>query len=177
MTNIINYSVTKYLPLTMIAIVNNMGPLVTIVLAFFILKERIKAFEIVMIFLTVAGVLVVVIFAEPQSDESTADASSTLMIVLYCALFCNPVLTAGGSISMRKMKKFHEAVVSFYLNLSIGISSCILVLCLSHSFAPITQFDWISWMLSIGTGFTALTSQTSRFIALKLQKASKLQKL
>ena len=67
MTNIINYSVTKYLPLTMIAIVNNMGPLVTLVLAFFLLKERIKGFEIVMIFLTVAGVLVVVIFADPSS--------------------------------------------------------------------------------------------------------------
>ena len=62
MTNIINYSVTKYLPLTFIAIVNNMGPLVAIILAFFILKERIKGFEIVMIVLTVLGVLVVVIF-------------------------------------------------------------------------------------------------------------------
>lgn len=66
-TNIINYSVTKYLPLTMIAIVNNMGPLVTLVLAYFILKENVKRFEILMIVLTVAGVLVVVIFENPDS--------------------------------------------------------------------------------------------------------------
>ena len=78
---------------------------------------------------------------------------------------------------MRKMKKFHEAVVSFYLNWSIGLSSLALVLILSHEFTPIANFDWVSWLLSIGTGFTALTSQTARFIALKLQKASKLQKL
>ena len=70
-TNIINYSVTKFLPLTLIAIVNNMGPLVTVVLAFFILKERIKTFEIVMILLTVGGVLTVVIGESP--DAAAAD--------------------------------------------------------------------------------------------------------
>ena len=175
MTNIINYSVTKYLPLTMIAIVNNMGPLVTLVFAYFLLKERIKRFEILMIALTVAGVLVVVISADPSaSDSSTTATSSTFKYVLYGCLFCNPILVAGGSISMRKMKKFHEAVVSFYLNWSIGLTSLILVLALGLDFGVIARFDWVSWLLSIGTGLTALTSQTCRFIALKLQKASKL---
>lgn len=175
MTNIINYSVTKYLPLTMIAIVNNMGPLVTLVLAYLILKERIKRFEILMIVLTVAGVLVVVIFADPNaSDSSTTTTSTTFKYVLYGCLFCNPILVAGGSISMRKMKKFHEAVVSFYLNWSIGLTSLVMVLALGLDFKVIAQFDWVSWLLSVGTGLTALTSQTCRFIALKLQKASKL---
>ena len=65
MTNIINYSVAKFIPLTMIAIVNNMGPLITVVLAFIILKERIKCFEILMICLTVGGIFLVVIFENP----------------------------------------------------------------------------------------------------------------
>ena len=159
MTNIINYSVTKYLPLTLIAIVNNMGPLVTIVLAFFILKERIKSFEVVMILLTLVGVLTVVIFTDPNTeDSSSASASTTLMIVLYTALFLNPFLVAGGSISMRKMKKFHDATVSFYLNLSIGVSSLIIILAFGANFTPIKNFDWQSWLLSIGTGLTAVTS-------------------
>jgi drug/metabolite transporter (DMT)-like permease len=75
MTNIINYSVTKYLPLTLIAIVNNMGPLITVILAFFLLKERIKGFEILMICLTVGGVLIVVLFESSQSQTSSAQAS------------------------------------------------------------------------------------------------------
>lgn len=75
MTNIINYSVTKYLPLTLIAIVNNMGPLITVILAFFILKERIKCFEIMMICLTVGGVLIVVLFENSESQTSSAQAS------------------------------------------------------------------------------------------------------
>ena len=86
----------------------------------------------------------------------------------------NPILVAGGSISMRKMKKFHEAVVSFYLNLSIGVSSLAIILILKCGFSPIASFDWVSWTLSFGTGFMALTSQTCRFMALKLQKAAKL---
>ena len=68
-TNIINYSVTKYLPLTIIAIVNNMSPVMTVILAFFILKEKIKRFEMVMLFLTVAGVLEVVTTGEPSDED------------------------------------------------------------------------------------------------------------
>ena len=97
--------------------------------------------------------------------------------VLYGTLFCNPFLVAGGSIAMRKMKKFHEAVVSWYLNWSIGISSLIIVLAMGSGFGAIANFDWVSWLLSIATGLTALSYTTCRFIALKFQKASKLQKL
>ena len=39
MTNIINYSLTKYLPLTIISVVSNMSPIIVIVLAYLILKE------------------------------------------------------------------------------------------------------------------------------------------
>lgn len=78
---------------------------------------------------------------------------------------------------MRKMKKFHEAVVSWYLNWTIGLSSLVIIFAMGMGFQPIANFDWVSWLLSVGTGFFGLTSQTCRFIALKLQKASKLQKL
>lgn len=68
MTNIINYSVTKYLPLTLIAVCNNMSPLIVCVLAFILLKEKLKKFEIVMILLTVAGIVIVVVFQNPDSS-------------------------------------------------------------------------------------------------------------
>lgn len=168
MTNIINYSVTKYIPLTLIAIVNNMSPLICVILAFFILKERVKGFEILMIVLTVAGIFVVVLFENPDPTDQTSQVSNTMKYVLYGCLLANPFLTAGGSISMRKMKKFHEAVVSWYLNWSIGLTSIIVCFAAGMGFRPIANFDWVSWLLSIGTGFFGLTSQTCRFIALKL---------
>ena len=60
-TNIINYSVTKFLPLTMIAIVNNLGPPITVFFAYLFLKEKLKKFDVVMISLSVAAILVVVV--------------------------------------------------------------------------------------------------------------------
>ena len=70
LTNIINFAVTKFLPLTIIGVINNLGPPVTMVVAFFVLKEKIKAFEIVMITLTVGCILVIVIGGNKDSDES-----------------------------------------------------------------------------------------------------------
>ena len=178
LTNVINFTVAKYLPLTLIAIVNNMGPLIAVILAFFLLKERLKCFELQMIFFTLIGVFVVVFFQDPAEEESTTNQLGTaLTYVLYIVMFLNPFLTAGGTIAMRKMKKFHEAVVSFYLNSSIAVTSFLLVLTFGWGFVPIAQFDWVSWLLSFGTGFFAVASQTCRFKALKMQKASKLQKL
>ena len=46
----------------MIAIVNNLGPPITVLMAFIVLKERIKKFEMLMILMTVAGIMIVVIF-------------------------------------------------------------------------------------------------------------------
>lgn len=75
---------------------------------------------------------------------------------------------------MRKMKKFHEAVVSWYLNWGIGITAIVVLLATGSGFEPIKKFDWVSWLLSLGTGLTGVSSQTCRFVALKLQKAAKL---
>ena len=62
MTNIINFSLVKYLPLTMIAIVTNMAPLIAMVLAYFILKEKLTIFDVTMLTLTFLGIVIVVSF-------------------------------------------------------------------------------------------------------------------
>ena len=61
---------------------------------------------------------------------------------MYGVLALNPFLSAAGTISMRKMKKFHEAVVSFYLNWGIGLTSLVVVLAMGADFSPIAEFDW-----------------------------------
>ena len=47
----------------------------------------------------------------------------------------------------------------------------------ADSFSIFKEFDWQSWVLSIATAATSVYSETMRFKALKLQKASALQKL
>ena len=78
---------------------------------------------------------------------------------------------------MRKMKKFNDVVVSWYLQWSVLISSAIFMVSLGESFAIYGEFDWVSWLLVALAAATSVYSETFRFKAFKLQKASSLQVL
>ena len=134
MLNVVEFSVVKYIPLTMISIVCNMSPLITIVFAFLLLKEKIKTFEVIMVILLIGGVVTVVTGVQADDSDQDTDESTTLKYGIWAALFLAPFLEAAGSIAMRTMKKFHVAVVSWYLNWGILITSLILVLALGEGF-------------------------------------------
>ena len=68
---------------------------------------------------------------------------------------------------MRKMKKFHDATVSWYLNWTMGLVALIMTLALRSGFTPIRNFDAVSWILSFLTGFIGVTTSTLRFMALR----------
>ena len=97
-----------------------------------------------------------------------------ILYVEYFALFTVPLLSAGGNIAMRKMQNFHDAVVSWYLTMCMGIVCLVAILATGSGIQPILQFDAISWLLSMGTGLFGMTATTLKFKALKLEKASKL---
>lgn len=98
-------------------------------------------------------------------------------ILLYLALFASPILSAGGTISMRQMRKSNDAVVSWYLNWAILIMTLTVIFFTGQGFGPVVNFDSVSWMFTFGAGFATLSSQILKFKALKLETASLLQKL
>ena len=94
-TNIIQYSITKYIPLTIISIVINLAPIFVFLLAFFILKEVIKRYDFIMLLFTLVGILTVILGIEKEKMDS--DKESPLpMLILYLLLLSNPMLPAGG---------------------------------------------------------------------------------
>ena len=99
------------------------------------------------------------------------------MWVCYLLLFFNPFLSAGGTVAMRKMPKFGDATVGWYLQWATGIVALILILALGQGFDIYGKFGWQDWLYAFGTGFTSVYSETARFKALKLYKAAALQKL
>ena len=112
--------------LTAIAIITSLNPLVTVVMAYLILKEKIQRFEIGVLFFSVIAIIA---FSITGDSEEALSKSSTPIWVYYIALSTVPFLAAGGTIAMRKMKKFHEAVVSWYLNLALlGCSLTVLLI-------------------------------------------------
>ena len=46
-TNMINFTSIKFFTLTLVAVVNNFAPLLTVLLAFFVLGEKLRMFKIV----------------------------------------------------------------------------------------------------------------------------------
>ena len=95
-------------------------------------------------------------------------------IFLYIGLVVMPVCSAGGNIAMRKMQKFHDAVVSWYLSSALLGFSLLVILVTGMGFGPIYDWDSTSWPLAMGCGLFGFTSQTAKFIALKNEKASTL---
>ena len=63
-TNIINYSLTKFISGTIITVVANLAPIIVVVLAFFILKEVIRKFDVLMMLLTLVGIFVTIFTGE-----------------------------------------------------------------------------------------------------------------
>lgn len=72
-TNMINYSVTKYIPLTIISIVANLAPIIVVVFAFLILKETIRRFDLAMMLLTLVGIFAVIFGGNDTTPDSEED--------------------------------------------------------------------------------------------------------
>ena len=76
---------------------------------------------------------------------------------------------------MRKMQKFNDNVVSWYLTWAILLMSAVSMAIGGESFAIYKKFDWQCWVLMFATAFLVVFAETFRFMALKLEKASVLQ--
>ena len=91
----------------MIAVVNGLGPPLTILMAFIFLKEKVKLFEIIMMALSIGTILMFTLTAE-GSIAGDNDYSKVVMGVNFGLLALLPILSSVGTLSMRKMKKFNE---------------------------------------------------------------------
>ena len=95
----------------MVAVVNNFGPLVTTLLAFLFLSEKITYGTILALFVSFFGALIMILGSK---DDSVVSEGSS--VFGFICLILNPVFVAIGTIMMRQMKKLNESVVSCYMN-------------------------------------------------------------
>lgn len=135
MTNIINFAAAKWISLATIGVVNNLSPVCCVVLCYFMLGETLARKEIIFLTLIVICIFDIVIFAPKSADVQTKSIKE--VPYLYLALFCNPFLTAGGTIALRKVKKIHEYVISFWLNLTTLLLNLVFIYALGQQFIPV----------------------------------------
>ena len=178
----ISYVVVKQLPLSYFAIEINMTPFVTLILAYFILRERITFFDLSMITLSMVGLMMVIFNQNPERSSEKEEKRPTQMsqmaqYLIYVALFIKPFCSAYNSIALRQMQKFHSAVVSWYQSFAMLTFSLLVILATSSNLSPVLKWDCTSWALAMGAGLFSMSSTTAKFIASKHEKASKLQAL
>jgi len=148
--------------------VANLAPVIVVVMAFLVLKEVIRKFDLLMMMLTLVGIFVTILCGSSSNEDGSSEPALPYY-VLYILLLINPFLSAGGTVAMRKMKKSNKSVVSWYLQWALLITSAIVMLSIGLSFKVFAEFDWFSWVLAFIGGATTVYSETFRFKALKLQ--------
>ena len=169
-TILINFTSVKFYTLTLIAIVNNFGPLVTTLLAFVCLSEKITYGTIIALMVSFLGALVMILGGK---DDSVVEEGSS--VFGFVCLILNPVFVAIGTIMMRQMKKLNESVVSCYMNFASVLVLGPLVYAMGHDLSICWSFSVYDWLWVVGLSGSSICSQTFRYKALQSEKASALQ--
>jgi len=178
-TIFINYTSVKFFSLTLIAVVNNFAPLITVVLAYYILSERLNRFKILQLGVALGGATLMIVFTPaPELDEPTEQTGGVMWLAIkYACLILNPVLVAYGSVMMRQMRSLNENVVSCYMN---GVAIPVMIgLCYASGgdLSAWRSFGFLEWFCLVGLSVSTIMSQTLRFKALQNEEAAKLQPL
>ena len=74
-SNFINYSVTRYIPSSIVSVINQIGPIACMVLAAFILKEVVLCFDICIMGVNLTAILITIYgtYINPyKEDDDTA---------------------------------------------------------------------------------------------------------
>jgi len=87
----ITFTCLKYLPVSTVGIVNRMQPAIVVFIAFFVLSERLKSFDILTLILATAGAVLIVVGMQGEPRDAVEQNPWTLF-----ALAINPVLLASG---------------------------------------------------------------------------------
>ena len=146
---IIHMTSTKKLPLTVIACIDNLTPLITVTLAYLFFKEKVKMFQWVMLILSGIAVMTFSYFKKTSVQQQKAEGTVPIW-VYYLLVGITPFLFAGCTIAMKNMSKFHNIVVSWYLSWSSVIICWIASLLAQENQKVFKHFSWKSWCLLAG---------------------------
>lgn len=161
----IKFNSLVYFSICTFNVISNLSPGITMLMAVFMLGEKIKARDIIMLTLaTISATFIIVGYDAASTDDDSATGAVDpnyfeLKHIALGLLLLNPLLTAGGMIATRKMKKFPETTVNTYMNLSMSIvfGTSIAVNPNLH-FNVIKYFDGVCWFYILSMGLFVVFS-------------------
>lgn len=150
----VNFMAVKYFKLTVVAMVINTAPIVTMVLAGPILGEKTTISQVVSLLFAFGGIILMIM----GGDNSESRPAYMPTILAYIALLCNPLCIAAGNLAMRAMRKLNDNVVSAYMATSLFVVFLPICLLSHENLGLWFNFSFVDWIcllgISIGTIFS-----------------------
>lgn len=93
--------------------ISNISPIITLILGFLILKEKIAKIEIFNIIVSFIGVILLVIFSNrPSNHAFGSEISTSKYIFAIVCLFIGSSFSSFMAIVVRKLKTVHYSIIN-----------------------------------------------------------------
>lgn len=101
------------LPIFLVSLIVNTGPIFTSIMAVIFLKEQLKMIEVVFMVIAFSGVIVMVISGKERDDSTSG--SWQLDLIPFLMLLLAPIMMAITNVLLRHMRGLHELTSAAYL--------------------------------------------------------------
>ena len=128
----------KYFNVSTVGIVCSLKPIITCVIAVFLMGERMGGLDVISNLLGLVAILLVIV-GTPADDETNSSQTSSWAMI---ALLMQPVLLAVGDALIKKMKKLPEHPVSFAQGVALGLFAGTSMLVGGESFSFVADLSW-----------------------------------
>ena len=150
----VNFMSVKFFKLTMVAMVINCAPLVTLFLAGPVLGEKVTIGQIISLLVAFGGIALMILGGE--GGETRPAYIPGLMA--YVALLLNPLCISAGNLAMRAMRKLNDNVVSAYMALSLFVVFLPICLLSGDNLGLWFDFSLVDWVCLIGISAGTIVS-------------------
>jgi drug/metabolite transporter (DMT)-like permease len=157
---ILSYAAIPFLPLTTIAVIGYLTPVLTAILAHFFLKEKVHPLQWFLFAFSFSGILIIKGF-DPQ-----------VAVWPFALLLLGLLLSAAGYITVRKKRTSeHPLTIVFYTSVLAMLFSGAYCLKSTSFIATYTPSDWLFLLL---TGMLTQVAQLLMTKAYQLENAAKI---
>ena len=178
-TSIAGLVAIKAFSLTLYATAQNISPVVTVVLGYFMINDKIKCEDVLLLFIVLGGVFVTKLCAFfPDLDHCPTPAKDKVMegpsAFDYILLAYIPIGIAFTNILLRKMKGLHFIQLSVY-KIIIALSVAAIICIIEQSpLNPVLKFKWYDWVILVVGSLIQQASVIARKISFNHAPPSKL---
>ena len=152
------------LSLTVLSMDQYLQPIFVVLIAYFLLKEKLKFFEFLITTVTCIA-LGVIIYDRHKNNEDPIDFDQ---LMFYILLFIQVLLYSGGTVALRKLKKCHEIILIWYTNWVTLTCSLVLIYATGNDLSIIYRLNLGDWFLIVLTVVSSIVKSICKIKALKL---------